>query len=105
MSENIDYLFAREITDDARADILAEKEAEWFGVFKKRMLELGVAKPGIMIIWNKLNCVENFIPLVKTLEILTTGTTEEIASELTGWYYVTGEKAFKGENNDSSITR
>lgn len=91
MSENIDYLYCREITEDSRAELLAEKEAEWFSFFEKRMKELGIAKPGITIIWNQLNCVENFIPLVKTLETLSIGTTEEIAKKLAGWYYVTGE--------------
>ena len=82
MSENIDYLFAREITTDARADMLAEKEAEWFGVFEKRMLELGINKPTMLIIWNQLNNVKNFDRLIKTLEVLSTGTNEEIANEL-----------------------
>ena len=82
MSENIDYLYAREFTEDYRAELLAEKEAEWFAVFEKRMKELGINKPTMLVIWNQLNNVKNFDRLIKTLEVLSTGTTEEIANEL-----------------------
>tara|TARA_R100001086_G_scaffold249966_1_gene192106 strand:- start:3153 stop:3620 length:468 start_codon:yes stop_codon:yes gene_type:complete len=82
MSENIDYLYAREITEDYRAELLAEKEAEWFAVFEKRMKELGINKPTMLVIWNQLNNVKHFDRLIKTLETLSTGTTEEIANEL-----------------------